>query len=156
MTRFTRALAVFATLMASLLVPATSASAASSDTNLLPYAAPNWCGAPRSSDRILVGAQSMNGGTAYVYGSRRCGTNWIEWSGPSYGVDKEIHRSDWTAYTPNEHDYGGWSYSRMVYAPGTTAIDATITIWWGPTAYSYSQWTVHCASVCSWHRWTAT
>lgn len=128
---------------------ATAADAHSLD-GTLPYGQTN-CGA--SKKLIPNGRVWTRGGTISVYWSN-CGTNWVEWSGPSTYVFKEIHTA--TVWPEGEGDYGPWSYSKQVYAPGTTAVGGQVTINWGSTAYEYTEWLFSCASSCTWELVTAS
>ena len=117
----------------------------------LPYGQTNCAASKRL---IPNGRVWTRGGTISIYWSTTCSTNWVEWSGPSYTVTKEIHTN--TAWPFAEIDYGPWSYSKQVYAPGTTAVGGQVQIQWGSTAYTYTQWSFACSSSCSWHLDTAS
>ncbi|WP_435742560.1 hypothetical protein [Microbacterium sp. PMB16] len=103
------------------------ASAAPGDYGTLPYGGTNC-----ASSKQLLHTYYIGGGAMRTYYSTGCQTNWVEWSGPNVCTWKRIKTADgnWTAW---ENDHAAWSYSRQVYAPGTTRVDIEIGV--SSTAY---------------------
>lgn len=128
------ALAVVASFVT--LAGAPSAEAAAWHQGTLPYE--TGCAA----SRMLVpnGTKAVPGGSLRVYYSQACGTNWVEYSGIAQMTAKEVTSS--LGYT-REVDYTGYAYSKQVYAPGNSKIQAGA---FGPG------WDIRatCQSSCTW------
>lgn len=124
-----------------LMVSPATAAAAPSHFNTLPY--PTGC----ASNVLALSSKNFRGGTATVFYSRTCGTNWIEWYGPAVETAKNIKSSYNNQWTAMEWDYTRWAYSRQVYAPGNTSIEGFIHV---TTGSGREAWTVKCSSSCQW------
>lgn len=99
---------------------------------------------PFSSHAVL-------GGTASMWYSPRCGTNWIEFNGSARRTYKWMSQP--VSTTP-EYDPYSWAVSRQVYAPGTTTTVADILLSGGVNDLTYREaWSVTCASSCTWIRY---
>lgn len=103
---------------------ASPANAAGWHTNTDPYS--TGC----ANSKNLLSTKAVSGGTARVYWSSVCGTNWVEYSGINQWVKKRTFSNDmnYGGSTQWENDLGAWSYSMQVYAPGTTYMEATVII----------------------------
>lgn len=129
---------------ASVVATATPAAALSGSqyNNTLPYQ--TGCG----QGAYVISSRAILGGTASMVYSPRCGTNWLEWSGPYRTTYKTMYQPVKTA---TEKDTASWSYSRQVYAPGATVARGEIYVWVDNSGLSGAQgWSVRCGSTCTW------
>lgn len=148
LTRAVAALAVLAAVLTAALATSAPASAQSGSgyNNTLPYE--TGCG----SGAYVISSQRpwANGPIMSMVYSPRCGTNWVEW----YAPDTNYYVQKWMwgpVQTTSENDWGSWSYSRQVYAPGTTVAKGAITF--GQSTIGWMQnWSVVCGSTCTWTR----
>ncbi len=89
----------------------------------------------------LIGSRNLAQATVTVWTSTACGTNWIEYYGAARWVNKFI--SGPYGALLGEHDYGTWSYSMQVYAPGTSTIS-------GQWVFDGLPFRFTCSTVCTW------
>ncbi|MBU2698818.1 hypothetical protein [Pimelobacter sp. 30-1] len=132
-----------------LAAPQPAHAAGSSYNNTLPYE--TGCG----SGAYVITSKALPGGTASMVYSPRCGTNWMEWYGDARWTHKGMGFSRTSGWTTNEADKASWSYSRQIYAPGSTVAWGHITTVVSPSspANAYQQeWYVKCGATCSWIR----
>jgi hypothetical protein len=94
--------------------------------NTLPYA--TGC----NSGASLIHTYYVAGGRFDMFYSGTCQTNWIQWSGPNVCTWKRV-QSAYGSWTTWEIDQATWSYSRQIYAPGTTTVDVEWAV--GSTDY---------------------
>lgn len=135
-TTLLRAVTLGAVVTAMLAV-ADPATAAPSHFNTDPYTS----GCAKNS--YILSSRSVSGGTAYVHVSRTCGTNWISYAGKKQTTVKRTKDHATNKWTRTETDNTSRSWSMQSYAPGTTALTATIKI-------SRTTWTASCSKACSW------
>lgn len=133
--------ATFAILLALTMATPAQALSGSGYNNTLPYQ--QGCG----QGAYVITSKAILGGTVSMVYSPKCQTNWLEWYGPKRFTSKKMVQPTTTA---NENDTATWSYSRQVYAPGTTVARGEIYVW-ADAAGSWSQgWSVRCGSTCEW------
>lgn len=144
LTRRIASIAVAAMIMsATALVGAAPANALSGPgyNNTLPYE--SGCG----QGAYVISSKAILGGTVSMVYSPSCQTNWLEWYGPVRFTSKKMVQP---ASTSSENDTASWSYSRQVYAPGTTVARGEIYVWTDASGTGAQGWSVRCGSTCAW------
>lgn len=126
----------FAMLLTILGLSTTPASAAASHENTNPHT--TGC----NKGAYTIGSKAVSGGTAYIWVSPSCATNWVSYSGTNQKTIKK-GKADGKAWTRTETDTAASSWSMQSYAPGTTKYTGVITI--GATTY-----TANCSNGCTW------
>ncbi len=134
--------ALFAVLLALTVATPAQALSGSGYNNTLPYQ--QGCG----QGAYVITSKAILGGTVSMVYSPKCQTNWLEWYGPNRFTSKKMVQP---ATTANENDTATWSYSRQVYAPGTSVARGEIYVWVDNTGMNGAQgWSVRCGSTCEW------
>ena len=106
----------------------------------------NYPGSSCTSNSSIITTRAIENelgqvvGSAQLWYSWNCETNWIQVPGNAAGGNtvKDIRVSGGT-WMPQEIDYGNvMSFTRMVYAPGTTCVDFQVHLYY-PNGHSYGE-----------------